>query len=172
MSEQDVMLHEAVEAIRQGQQVRARDLLARLLRTNQSNPEYWLWMSSVVDTPKEQIYCLQSALRLDPESRAAQQGLILLGARVPEGEVVPVPPLRRRWEVELQEVPKYSALGAIWANPFVKIAFFSFLSLLLIGLLGLGAYGLSQRMKPVAIVIPSRTPGPSPTFTLTPTAIN
>jgi tetratricopeptide (TPR) repeat protein len=171
MSE-DVMFQEAVDAIRLGQQARARDLLTRLLRTNQNNPDYWLWMSSVVNTPKEQIYCLQATLRLDPENIAARQGLILLGARSSEGEATPVPPVRRKWDVKLQEVPKYSLLGAVWANPVVRISFFTFLSMLLVALLVMGAYGWAQRRKPAAIVIPTKTPGPSPTFTYTPTAIN
>src|SRR5512137_1239843 len=98
MSE-DVMLQEAIEAIRQGQRARARDLLTRLLRTNQNNAEYWLWMSSVVETTKEQIYCLQTVLRIDPQNASARQGLILLGARPPEGEVTPVAPVRRKWNV-------------------------------------------------------------------------
>jgi tetratricopeptide (TPR) repeat protein len=166
------MFQEAIDAIRLGQQARARDLLTRLLRADQNNLEYWLWMSAVVNTPKEQIYCLQTALRLDPENRVVQQGLTLLGARAPAGEVTPVPPVRRKWEVKLQEVPKYSALGALWANPAVRISFFTFLTLLLIGLLIMGAYGWAQRRKPVAIIIPTKTHGPSPTFTCTVTAIN
>jgi len=171
MSE-DVMLQEAIQAIRHGQRVRARDLLTRLLRTNQNNPEYWLWMSSVVDTPKEQIYCLQSVIRLDPENHSAHQGLVLLGAKAPEGEVVPVPPVRRRWEVDLQDVPRYSALSAFWANPIVRIFFFTFMTLVLIVLIGFGAYGLSQRKESVVAFIPTRTSGPLFTFTNTPTAIN
>ena len=35
---EDVMLQEAIEAIRQGQRSRARDLLTRLLRTIQAHP--------------------------------------------------------------------------------------------------------------------------------------
>ncbi len=62
---QDVMLKEAIQAVHQGQRARARDLLTRLLRADQSNPEYWLWMSSLVDSFKEQVYCLQSALKLE-----------------------------------------------------------------------------------------------------------
>ena len=171
MSE-DVMLQEAIQAIRQGQRVRARDLLTRLLRTNQNNPEYWLWMSSVVDTPKEQIYCLQAVLKLDPKNQSAQQGMVLLGARAPEGEVVFVPPIRRRWEVDLQEVPRYSTLAAIWANPLTRIVFFTFMTLVLAVLIGLGAYGLTHREELVVAKIPTRTPGPLFTFTTTPTAIN
>ena len=169
---EDTMFQEAIQAIRQGQRVRARDLLTRLLRADQNNPDYWLWMSSVVDTLKEQVYCLQSVLRLDPENSAAKQGLILLGARAPEGEVVPAPPVRRKWAVELQEVPTYSGLRAMWANPLVRIAFFSFISLLLVGTLILGAYELTRPKKLVAIFLPTRTPGPSPTLTCTPTALN
>src|SRR4030042_6596444 len=112
---EDVRLQEAIEAIHQGQRVRARDLLARLLRTTQSNPEYWLWMSSVVDTTKEQVYCLQRVLRLGPNNSAAQQGLVLLGARAPEGGGAPAPPVRRKWEVEMQEVQELTGRRAVLA---------------------------------------------------------
>jgi tetratricopeptide (TPR) repeat protein len=40
-------------------------------------------MSSVVDTDRERIYCLESALKLDPTNRAAMRGLVILGARKP-----------------------------------------------------------------------------------------
>ena len=76
----DVMLHEAVDAIRRGQRARARDLLTRLLRADQKNPQYWLWMSSVVESSNEQIYCLNSVLKADPHNQSARQGLVLLGA--------------------------------------------------------------------------------------------
>jgi len=120
MSE-DVMLQEAIDAIHQGQRLRARDLLTRLLRSDQSNPEYWLWMSSVVETLKEQVFCLQNALRLDPDNQTARKGLILLGALPPEEQVTPVPPARRKWEVEMQEVTELTGLRALWANPVVRV---------------------------------------------------
>ena len=138
MSAQDVMLQEAIEAIRQGQRGRARDLLTRLLRTNQSNPEYWLWMSSVVETTKEQIYCLQSVLRLEPDNAAARQGLVLLGALPPQDSIAPVPPVRRKWEISLQEVPKRS----LWSRPVVRITVYAGLILVLVSLLSIGAYSL------------------------------
>jgi tetratricopeptide (TPR) repeat protein len=169
---EDIMLQEAVEAIRQGQRGRARDLLTRLLRADASNTQYWLWMSSVVETPKEQIYCLQSILKVDPNNKAAKQGLVLLGAMPPETEVKPVPPVRRRWHVEVQEVKDVSALRAIWANPFVRLTVLSVTAFAVIALIGLGLYYQGLRRKPLVAVIPTSTPGPSPTFTSTPTAIN
>lgn len=173
MTEEDVMLQEALEAIRQGQRLRARDLLTRLLRADQSNPEYWMWMSSVVDTLKEQVYCLQTVLRLDPENQSAKRGLVLLGARPPEGEVVPVPPVRRKWEVEVQEVKEPRGLGKIWANPILRVVTLVSTTLLLFGLIGLGVWGIAASRKPTVVAFyPTNTPGPSPTITNTPTPIN
>jgi tetratricopeptide (TPR) repeat protein len=169
---EDIMLQEAVEAIRQGQRGRARDLLTRLLRADATNTQYWLWMSSVVETPKEQIYCLQSILKVDPNNKAARQGLVLLGAMSPENEIKPVPPVRRRWHVEVQDVKEVGTLRAIWANPFVRLTVLAVSAFAVIALVGLGLYYQGLRRKPVAAVIPTSTPGPSPTFTYTPTAIN
>ena len=168
----DIMLQEAIDAIRKGQRIRARDLLTRLLRSDQTNPEYWLWMSSVVDTPKEQIYCLNSVLRIDPDNQRAKQGLILLGALDPEGEVVPAPIIRRKWNVEVQEIEELTGLRALWANPIFRVVFFTFVTLIVVGLMGLGIYGITNATRQPVVYIPTNTPGPSPTFTYTPTAIN
>ena len=151
---------------------RARDLLTRLLRADAPTTQYWLWMSSVVETPKEQIYCLQSILKVDPNNKAAKQGLVLLGAMAPETEIKPAPPVRRRWHVDVQEVKDVSGLRAILANPFVRLVVLAITAFVVITLVGLGFYYQGQRRKPLVAVIPTSTPGPSPTYTLTPTAIN
>jgi tetratricopeptide (TPR) repeat protein len=41
-------------------------------------------MSSVVDSERERIYCLESALKIDPKNRSAQRGLVIAGSRAPE----------------------------------------------------------------------------------------
>ena len=78
------MLTEAIAAARAGDRIRARELLSRLLHADSSNAEYWIWMSAVVDSRRERIYCLESAIKLDPTNRAAMRGLIILGVRTPE----------------------------------------------------------------------------------------
>lgn len=169
MSE-NVMFQEAIDAVRKGQRIRARDLLTRLLRADQSNPEYWLWMSSVVDSQKEQVFCLRSVLRLDPGNRSAEQGLILLGAGQANQWVQPVPPVRRQWQPVLEDVPKPTGLKAIWANPTLRALAFAGLAIIVIGLIYGGIFGLGNRRRVVAY-IPTHTPGPSPTVTDTPTLI-
>ncbi len=88
------MFQEAVSAAQQGQRERARDLLTRLLHNDQKQAKYWVWMSAVVNSPSERVYCLQNALKLDPNNAAARRGLILSGGMT-DNEAVPVPPPKR-----------------------------------------------------------------------------
>ena len=171
MMAENVMFQEAIDAVRQGQRHRARDLLTRLLRADQSNPEYWLWMSSVVDTVKERTYCLQMVLRLDPGNATATQGLVLLGVTPAAMTLAPVPPVRRKWNVPLQDVPKKRGLRVIWENPVLRGVFFVILTIVLVGLISGGIFGYRTSRAISAARRPTKTPGPPPTFTVTPTFI-
>ncbi len=95
MSE-DRILQEAISAIQNGQRARARDLLTRLLRQDQARVDVWLYMSAVVDTPKERIFCLENVLKYDPDNETAASGLVLLGAMQPDTQRKPVRPIGER----------------------------------------------------------------------------
>lgn len=166
----DVMLIKAKKAVRQGQRVRARDLLTRLLRADKSNPEYWLWMSSVVETTKEQIYCLQQVLRLDSENRTAKQGLLMIGALSADETITPVPPVRRDWQSELIEQSVPGEKG-IWANPILRIAIPVGVGIIVIGLILGGIFGFGRKGSAQIALRPTKTPGPPTTFTPTPTSL-
>ena len=151
------MLQEAIAAARQGDRVRARDLLTRLLRIDRDEPDHWLWMSAVVDSRQEKIFCLENLLRVQPNSLAAQRGLVLLGAR-PAGEVKPVPPLRRQaWEVAEVNLERPSGLQAIFANPVLRLLVFLGAAVIVAGGITLAATGFR----------PPRTPVPTPDFLAT-----
>jgi len=97
----DRMFKEALNAINTGQRARARDLLTRLLRTDQNNTDYWLYMSTVVDTRKEQVYCLENVLKYDHNNETAIRGLIFIGELPPDENLKPVKPVRERdWSIE------------------------------------------------------------------------
>lgn len=153
------MFTEAVAAVRAGDQTRARDLFSRLLRIDSSNPEYWLWMSAVVESERERLYCLQSVLRHDPTNRAALRGLTILGAhepdktelssalKIPHRKIVPPDKLQ---SPVLQIASNWRTMGiaAIVLAVFIVILGFLF----------------SPRGTGVAPDLPT----PSPTFTHTP----
>ena len=96
------MFQDAVNALRAGNKALAKDVLTRLLKTDQNNATYWVWMSAAMETHKERVYCLQTALRFDPENIAAKRGLTLLGAIPPDENVQPFSLNHpRAWEEKL-----------------------------------------------------------------------
>lgn len=178
------MFSEAIEAIKQRDHDRALDLLMRLLKADKDNPETWLYMSSVVPTTKEQIYCLQNVIRLDPENLAAQRGLILLG-KAPAREILSVPQPRRNWAAQIDEdVEELKGFQKIMANPILRILVFLGVGIVAIGLILGGIFGTRGMFKPRLTITPLawtgtptetpsetpkvRTPTSTPLFTATP----
>src|SRR5690349_22858952 len=145
MADDDVVFQEAVDALRVGNKSRARELLTGLLKTDQNNATYWVWMSATVDTAKERIYCLQTAFKLDPQNAAAKRGLILHGALPADETVQPFPVNRPRvWEEKLllaHEKPKPKGWEAVRTSPVARLGGLVALGVVLIGAL---IYGFLQ----------------------------
>ncbi|OGN76201.1 MAG: hypothetical protein A2X25_08205 [Chloroflexi bacterium GWB2_49_20] len=161
------MLIEAIEALRKRDHVRAKDLLTRLLKVDQSNATYWVWLSAAVETQKERIYCLQTALKLDPNNAAAKRGLVLFGVLKPDEDIKPFPMNHMRpWEENLKK-NEADNLKAAWGNPVIRLG-------MILGTLMLMAVVVWAGFNAPKAVYrrPTRTPGPSPTFSQTPTAMN
>jgi tetratricopeptide (TPR) repeat protein len=162
----DTMLEQAIEALRRYDKARAKDLLARLIKSNQGNATYWIWMSAAVDTAKERIYCLETALKLDPDNSTARRGLIIMGALPPDENVKPFPLNKpRTWEAQIHLAHERPPAG-ILSNPAARLAGIA----LTAGVLIVAAFliFLSPRSTPFRAG-PTATLGPSATFTFTPT---
>jgi len=170
---ENTMLREAIDALRLGNRVRARDLLTRLLKTDQKNATYWVWLSAVVDTQKERLYCLQTALQADPQNTAAKRGLILLGALPPDDSVPPFPlNLPRLWEEKLTipQEPKERKLG--WANPVVRLFLILGIAVVVIGGLFIGrSLLLLNSAAPARLNTPTHRSTVTLTFTPTVTPL-
>lgn len=171
---EDTMFQEAVEALRAGDKAKARDLLTKLLKTDQNNVQYWIWLSAVVESTKERIYCLQTVLQLDPENTTAKRGLVLLGALPPDESVKPFSLDRPRlWDEKLTlatDKPKdKTTLKTIIASPAGRLAGLGFIGIVVLAAVVFGF--ILPNSKPLTLRS-TNTPGPSPTFTLTPTFVN
>ncbi len=169
--EVDAVFQDAVEALRQGDKARAKDVLTRLLKTDQNNATYWIWMSAAVDSTRERIYCLQTAMKFDPENGTAKRGLILLGALPPDESIQPFQLDRpRTWEEKLllaHERPREKGLGAFMSDPVKRLIGVLVVGLVVLGVAMLGL--LNPRAIPAFRLRNTSTPGLTPTFTLTPT---
>jgi tetratricopeptide (TPR) repeat protein len=162
------LFDQAREAIILGHRGRAKDLLTQILSTEKNDPEYWLLMSSVVESSKERIYCLNAALKLDPDNTAARKGLILLGALPPDENIDPVLPIRRKWDVTLEE-DELTGIAKFMANPVVRLFTFVTGGILVVGLILMGIYAAPGSLfRGPSTSLPSWTPTPTQTYTPTP----
>ena len=171
---EDTIFQEAVDALREGDKAKAKELLTQLLKTDQTNSAYWIWLSAAVESTKERIYCLQTALQLDPENATAKRGLVLLGGLPPDESVQPFPLNRPRlWEEKLGLVtdkPKEKrTLRTMMASPTGRLAGFGLVGVAIIAAVVFGLILPNNNPLKPRIVF---TPGPSPTYTLTPTFVN
>jgi tetratricopeptide (TPR) repeat protein len=166
------MFQDALAALKRGDKSRAKELLTLLLKADQNNTTYWIWLSAAVDNTKERIYCLQTAYKLDPENGTAKRGLILLGALAPDETIQPFPMNRPRlWEERLllaNEKPKEKGVRAFAKHPITRLA-----GVVLIGaaLVSVVMFGFVLPRQTTIIPTQTVTPGPSPTFTTTPTVM-
>jgi len=182
-AESPAQLTEAIAAIRTGDRHRAREILSRLLRSDSSNSEYWIWMSTVVDTPRERIYCLESALRIDPTNRAAMRGLTILSAREPsEAEIAQALRPKRREFDPIQPAIQKTVEQAPGPEPSLRESpfaprrggqFLRFLSTALIGaaviiIIAGVTYFVAPMFRPRFFGAASTLPPASPTATDTP----
>lgn len=166
----DTMFDDAVAALRRGDKARAKELLTLLLKTDQNNATYWIWLSAAVDNKKERIYCLQTANKLDPTNTTAKRGLVLLGAMSPDESVQPFSLNRPRvWEQKLllaTEKPREKGFKAVMKHPATRLVG---VALIIVGLFSAALFGFILPRQTFTAPTKSFTPGPSPTFTATPT---
>jgi tetratricopeptide (TPR) repeat protein len=147
MTPEESMFQEALAAINQGERSRARDLFTRLLKINPNNYQYWLWMSSAVDTVRERTYCLKEVIRLDPQNQTARRGLIMVGA-LPRDEslVIPYRLQKRRWDVP--KIIGNEQSKGMTRSSWIKFAGFGVVVILLGALLLVGIFGPKQLRFP------------------------
>lgn len=71
-------LQAAIQTIKTGQKKQGQKLLLEVLKTNPKNDSAWVWMAATVSSPQEQQDCLERALRINPDNKAARRGLASL----------------------------------------------------------------------------------------------
>jgi len=65
-------LQQGIDAAKSGDKVRAFQLLTRATRDSVSAEQAWLWLAGVVTSDAERLFCLDSALRINPNNGAAK----------------------------------------------------------------------------------------------------
>lgn len=172
-SAEENMFLEAQKAIEAGEKARGKDLLTRLLKDDQQNPEYWLWMSAAVESEKERKYCLNQALKFDPDNQMARRGLILLGELpVDPSLVIPYVQQKRNWQLpEITTTQRPLPKIQWWKVGLTFLALAAVISVIVIALRSDRLWlfrGRNIAAIGTAIPTPTYPASPTPTITHTP----
>jgi tetratricopeptide (TPR) repeat protein len=157
----DMLYQEAIKAIQKGDKTLARDLLTRLIKTEPQNSDYWLHLSTVVDSVKERTYCLQEVIRRDPKNLTARQGLILMGAPVEADQSIEnIASPRRNWNALWLDrlTPQKTKLSTRLVFPI--LGGILALALIVFGVVSL----LNKRPESNTLVLSVVTPKPTSTY--------
>jgi twitching motility two-component system response regulator PilG len=73
-----LLLREAVAAVKKGDRTVARTLLREIVHTDPRNPQAWLWMAGVADSVAEVTHCLEKVLEIEPDNQMANERLSML----------------------------------------------------------------------------------------------
>jgi Zn-dependent protease with chaperone function/RNA polymerase subunit RPABC4/transcription elongation factor Spt4 len=68
-------LEQGIEAAKAGRRKMARAILAQVVKEHPDTEEGWFWLSKVVDSTKEQKFCLRRVMRINPNHEKAQATL-------------------------------------------------------------------------------------------------
>ncbi|HLY29153.1 MAG TPA: hypothetical protein VKQ72_22600 [Aggregatilineales bacterium] len=81
MGNEDVqnLLKSGIAAAKARNKGEARRLLEQVLELDDSNEAAWMWLASVVDTPREKRICLENVIELNPDNVRAREALAQLG---------------------------------------------------------------------------------------------
>lgn len=75
------LIQEAKAHIKAGRKKEARQLLEQVIAVDERNEEAWLWLSGCVETPEDQLVCLENVLEINPKNEKARKGLERLQSR-------------------------------------------------------------------------------------------
>jgi hypothetical protein len=101
------MYERGIAAARGGQRRVAAGLLTKAVQLDPRHEHAWLWLSGVLDDPKDVAFCLNSALKLNPDNHQAQKGLAWLAqkhAAVAQAPA-PTPTTSRLQSIEIPPAP-------------------------------------------------------------------
>jgi hypothetical protein len=112
-SNADSLVRDAISAYRAGKKDQARNLLLQAVGIDERHEQGWLWLSAVVDTPEDQITCLENVLTINPNNEKARQGIELLNAQAAGKPAVPSP----RSEPDLEDEDPFANVSFTAAPP-------------------------------------------------------
>ena len=108
----DELLDRSIAAYKKEDTGEASKLLAQVLRIDPNNERAWLWVSGIVSSAAERLFCIKRLLTINPENEVAKHGLALL-----DPNIVPVEPSLDKAKKETIEICAVPGCDLFVSNP-------------------------------------------------------
>lgn len=109
-------LQQGITAAKAGDKPRAFDLLMRATEDPASSEHAWLWLSSVVNDDPERLYCVNNALRINPNNDTANRAATMLRQKGIFPSIPAYPQAQRAAPVQASALPQLSPSAASPVN--------------------------------------------------------
>jgi hypothetical protein len=114
----DQLLDESISAYKQKDHDTAAKLLAQAIKMEANNERAWLWLSGVVATDAERLFCIKRILAINPNNEVAQYGLTLLPA-----DMRPIQPSLEKLKIGNREVCTFPGCENVVSKPGFKFCY-------------------------------------------------
>lgn len=95
----DQMLDQSIAAYKKDDHEKAAKLIAQAIKLDPNCERAWLWLSGIVVTDAERLFCIRRILVINPNNEVAQYGLTLLAP-----DLQPVQPSLEKLKIGSKEV--------------------------------------------------------------------
>ena len=74
----DELLNQSIAAYKEGDNEHSSEILANIIRKDPNNERAWIWLSGIVTTDAERLFCMKKILAINSTNEVALYGLTLL----------------------------------------------------------------------------------------------
>ena len=114
----DELLDQSIAAYKEGDLDLASEILAKVIQLDPNSERAWLWLSGIVATDAERLFCVKRILAVNPQNETARRGLTLL----PEG-LEPIRPSLQKPKEENAEICTFPGCNKPVSRPGFKFCY-------------------------------------------------
>ena len=114
----DQLLDESIAAYKQKDHDKAAKLIAQAIKLDADNERAWLWLSGIVATDAERLFCIKRILAINPNNEVAQYGLTLLSP-----DLQTVQPSLEKLKIGNKEVCTFPGCENVVSKPGFKFCY-------------------------------------------------
>jgi hypothetical protein len=114
----DELLDQSIDAYKDGDKEISSKILAKVIQLDPNNERAWLWISGIVSSDAERLFCIKRILAINPQNEVAKYGLNLLPA-----DIEPIQPSLQKQNEKGVEICTFPGCNKPVSQPGFKFCY-------------------------------------------------